>query len=692
MRTLIVPTLFLMGTLLPLSCRQQSASAPPSPSVSAQPAYLSMVLVDEPLDDVAHAFISIERIDVRGCAGDDWTPIPAKGTFDLLSLQGGWSASLFVERALPPNRYCEIRYVIQEGATLELKTGERVPVSFPSGTSSGIKLKGEWELRAGVVTRIVTDFDARKSFSVSGNGSWRGHPVLRVSEVTYLAPSTGYVPGASFVARSSFTVDPAVPSVVPLPGGAELRFPKGSTAAPQVFSVTTWKPASDFTSGHVYALTPPYVFASPPEFAAPLAANQVDGTPTVVLDGVSRPTRRLQMGTAVEATIPHFSDICVDNAFPDVSATSEYFPYITFVRCRGIMRGHADGTFRPDDPVTRAEMLTVALNLAYGTTNATNRVKFVNGRSWPIPYYTMPFSDVPQGHWAWDYIAFAVKHGLAAGDSGKNTFRPEDPVNRAEAAQLLLRASEFYISQGRIGIAAQSFEMLSLNFDKEYAISQTNSGFADVEPSDWFFESVTAARAANAYKRKATFNPGGLVTRKEVARLAYLLGSQFNEVRRRLFCGAKVGANCTKILSERVDLSQMFLEYNAINPTDDHHHAGVDFPGENRVHAPVAGTVRRVTGENECGIVVLEDDRNPTDRHIFLHMKDISVKNGDTVSAGAEIGTSSSSEGLGCKVVGAHLHYEIRKNKDTVRPMGGVDDDPNSSTAEQTYNPFDFTY
>ncbi len=49
------------------------------------------------------------------------------------------------------------------------------------------------------------------------------------------------------------------------------------------------------------------------------------------------------------------------------------------------------------------------------------------------------FSDVPENHWASGAIEWAANAGLVKGDEGKDTFRPNAPVTRAELVTVLER-------------------------------------------------------------------------------------------------------------------------------------------------------------------------------------------------------------------------------------------------------------
>lgn len=87
---------------------------------------------------------------------------------------------------------------------------------------------------------------------------------------------------------------------------------------------------------------------------------------------------------------------------------------------RGVLSGHA-GRFRPDDPITRAEMAAV-LQRVVGYAEAAGN----------------PFSDVSAGKWYYGDVLGLAAAGVMEGYGGKA--RPEDKVTREEAAALLSRA------------------------------------------------------------------------------------------------------------------------------------------------------------------------------------------------------------------------------------------------------------
>ncbi|MCL6449475.1 MAG: S-layer homology domain-containing protein [Armatimonadetes bacterium] len=88
----------------------------------------------------------------------------------------------------------------------------------------------------------------------------------------------------------------------------------------------------------------------------------------------------------------------------------------------GLISGYPDGTFRPDAPVTRAELVVLFLRLL--------GERAEEGQ--PL------FSDVKPTHWAYGAITRAAAAGLISGYPD-GTFRPDAPVTRAEAAGMAVK-------------------------------------------------------------------------------------------------------------------------------------------------------------------------------------------------------------------------------------------------------------
>lgn len=98
--------------------------------------------------------------------------------------------------------------------------------------------------------------------------------------------------------------------------------------------------------------------------------------------------------------------------------------YITRLHTNGIIDGYEDGSYKPDKPLTRAELVKMLIS-AFGETSE----------------YTGGFTDVNSGDWFSGYVGAAVKKDFISGyDDG--SFKPDNCVTREEAAVILTREYE----------------------------------------------------------------------------------------------------------------------------------------------------------------------------------------------------------------------------------------------------------
>ncbi len=110
-------------------------------------------------------------------------------------------------------------------------------------------------------------------------------------------------------------------------------------------------------------------------------------------------------------------------SFKDVPASSTFYKEINYLTSKKIISGYADGSFKPNEAVTRgqaATMISRALGLN-GTQRATT------------------FKDVSKSNAASGHIQSAVDKGIIQGFSD-GTFRPNQKVTRGQMAIFLVRA------------------------------------------------------------------------------------------------------------------------------------------------------------------------------------------------------------------------------------------------------------
>lgn len=137
------------------------------------------------------------------------------------------------------------------------------------------------------------------------------------------------------------------------------------------------------------------------------------------------------------------------NTFNDVPATSWAANYIGFMQQFGIINGY-NGSFRPNDPVTRAEFAAIASRFE----------KLTEG--------TASFTDVPSTHWAAKYINFAATRGWVTGYED-GTFRPGNPITRAEVATVTCRLLERIADQNYVRSHLQQLRTFTDMTEKHWA-------------------------------------------------------------------------------------------------------------------------------------------------------------------------------------------------------------------------------
>ena len=152
------------------------------------------------------------------------------------------------------------------------------------------------------------------------------------------------------------------------------------------------------------------------------------------------------------------------NSFKDVPATAWYNTAVSTMAKLGIVNGGSDGYFRPNDPITRAEIAAMIARCdgAYYTGSST------------------VFSDT-YGHWAASYIARAYELGWINGYG--TTYAPDRYISRAETVAVLNRV---------LNRAPQYTSDLTRNY----------TTFSDVATSAWYYLDVEEAANSHTYTRK----------------------------------------------------------------------------------------------------------------------------------------------------------------------------------------------
>jgi hypothetical protein len=125
----------------------------------------------------------IDEVSIRHASVADsesgWEVLSTDSTaVNLLDLQNATFMTL-AEAKVPAGTYDEVRLKLRPGSTITVD-GATHPLVVPSGMTSGLKLKGPFEVRPGTTLELLIDFDAERSIVVTGTGQYMLKPVVRI--------------------------------------------------------------------------------------------------------------------------------------------------------------------------------------------------------------------------------------------------------------------------------------------------------------------------------------------------------------------------------------------------------------------------------------------------------------------------------------------------------------------------------
>ena len=149
---------------------------------SSGTARMEVRMTDSP-GDYAKVNVDIQSVQVHKETTDDgsgWVTLDEinPGIYNLLDFANGRD-TLLASANLPAGNISQIRLILGDDNSLELKDGTTVPLKTPSGQTSGVKLQLNADLEPDVTYMVLLDFDAAKSVVARGNGQYNLKPVVR---------------------------------------------------------------------------------------------------------------------------------------------------------------------------------------------------------------------------------------------------------------------------------------------------------------------------------------------------------------------------------------------------------------------------------------------------------------------------------------------------------------------------------
>lgn len=168
--------------------------------------------------------------------------------------------------------------------------------------------------------------------------------------------------------------------------------------------------------------------------------------------------------------------------FRDVSTDAYYYEAVKWAQKKGITGGIGDGLFGPNQPCTRAQIVTFLWRAAGS----------------PVVNYAMDLTDVPSDAYYAEAVRWALSQGITTG-TADGRFSPNAPCTRAQAVTFLFRASK--------------------------ASADGAPAFSDVAADAYYAEAVKWAtdNGITNGTTSSTFSPGSGCTRAQIVTFLWRL-------------------------------------------------------------------------------------------------------------------------------------------------------------------------
>lgn len=184
-------------------------------------------------------------------------------------------------------------------------------------------------------------------------------------------------------------------------------------------------------------------------------------------------------------------------ATPGSNQTEEPKPSIPkALQHTAYIKGYNDGSFRPDNPITRAEASVLIANLLGGNLNEDQEATFI---------------DVPKTHWAAKYIGFVVEKGLFNGYPDK-TFKPDDYITRAEFAAVIYNL----LAPKEIDVKGFDFKDMADHWAKKYIDYLSSNNYVKGFENGYFMPDDLVSRSQCVAIINRTENRGPLYGARKI--------------------------------------------------------------------------------------------------------------------------------------------------------------------------------
>ena len=177
-----------------------------------------------------------------------------------------------------------------------------------------------------------------------------------------------------------------------------------------------------------------------------------------------------------------FTEEAKISPFRDVPTDAYYYEAVKWAQKKGITGGIGDGLFGPNQPCTRAQIVTFLWRAAGA----------------PVVNYAMDLTDVPSDAYYAEAVRWALSQGITTG-TADGRFSPNAPCTRAQGMTFLFRASK--------------------------ASADGMPAFSDVATNAYYAEAVKWAtdNGITTGTTSSTFSPGSGCTRAQIVTFLWRL-------------------------------------------------------------------------------------------------------------------------------------------------------------------------
>lgn len=174
-------------------------------------------------------------------------------------------------------------------------------------------------------------------------------------------------------------------------------------------------------------------------------------------------------------------------SFTDVPSNHWAYKAVDNISKRGLINGYPDGTYRLNEPVTRAQAAKVVA-LA------------INAK--PTPAFKPSFQDVSPAHGAYDHIRALTERGIFA-DGDK--FNPNEPLTRAQMAKILALGYKIIVDDNDL---LKFEDVVKVNQNHGYITTLAELGITTTAPGGMYKpnDNVSRAHMAAFIDRTMTFD------------------------------------------------------------------------------------------------------------------------------------------------------------------------------------------